>query len=65
MRALAVREGKRVALPSRTGLRLDATYPEGAAALGEQACADFTVGGEFAFSRGRSDFARLAPQGCR
>ena len=60
VRVLAVREGGRVALLSRTGRRLDATYPEVVDALGEQSCADFTVDGEIvAFSRGRTDFARL------
>lgn len=60
VRVLAVREGGRVSLLSRTGRRINATYPEVVAALGEQACADFTVDGEIvAFSRGRTDFARL------
>ncbi|MGI5372911.1 non-homologous end-joining DNA ligase [Streptomyces sp. CA-251387] len=60
VRVLAVREGGRVALLSRTGRRLDATYPEVAEALAEQSCADFTVDGEIvAFSRGHTDFARL------
>ncbi|MEU7057938.1 non-homologous end-joining DNA ligase [Streptomyces sp. NPDC046197] len=60
VRVLAVREGGRVRLLSRTGQHLDATWPETVAALTEQECADFTVDGEVvAFSGGRTDFARL------
>ncbi|MFI5977605.1 non-homologous end-joining DNA ligase [Streptomyces sp. NPDC051452] len=60
VRLLAVREGERVRLLSRTGQRLDDTYPEIVAALAGQECADFTVDGEVvAFSGGRTDFARL------
>ncbi|MGC9544322.1 non-homologous end-joining DNA ligase [Streptomyces sp. UG1] len=60
VRVLAVREGGRVALLSRSGRRLDATYPEVAEALGDQSCADFTIDGEMvAFKRGRTDFSRL------
>ncbi|MFJ7072010.1 non-homologous end-joining DNA ligase [Streptomyces sp. NPDC098781] len=60
MRVLAVREGGRTSLLSRSGRRIDAGYPEVVAALGEQSCKDFTVDGEMvAFSRGRTDFSRL------
>lgn len=60
VRVLAVREGGRISLLSRTGRRLNDTYPEVVDALGEQDCSDFTVDGEMvAFSRGRTDFARL------
>ncbi|AKJ15148.1 ATP-dependent DNA ligase [Streptomyces incarnatus] len=60
VRLLAVREGDRVRLLSRTGQRLNDTYPEIVAALAAQECTDFTVDGEVvAFSGGRTDFARL------
>ncbi|MEU6257066.1 non-homologous end-joining DNA ligase [Streptomyces sp. NPDC047043] len=60
VRLLAVREGERVTLLSRTGRRLNDTYPEIVAALAAQSCTDFTVDGEVvAFTRGRTDFARL------
>lgn len=60
VRLLAVREGDRVRLLSRTGQRLNDTYPEIVAALAAQECADFVVDGEVvAFSGGRTDFARL------
>ncbi|MFI8234701.1 non-homologous end-joining DNA ligase [Streptomyces sp. NPDC085900] len=60
VRLLAVREAGRVTLLSRTGRRLDDSYPEIVEALSAQSCADFTVDGEVvAFSRGRTDFARL------
>lgn len=60
VRVLAVRAGGTVTLLSRTGNRLDATYPEIVAALAAQECTDFTVDGEVvAFSHGRTDFARL------
>ncbi|MFF2655615.1 non-homologous end-joining DNA ligase [Streptomyces sp. NPDC058045] len=60
VRVLAVKEGGRVRLLSRTGQPLDATYPEVAAAVREQRCADFTADGEIvAFSGNRTDFARL------
>ncbi|WP_052397518.1 non-homologous end-joining DNA ligase [Streptomyces sp. NRRL F-5123] len=53
------REG-RVELWSRTGQRLNATYPEVVSALAEQACPDFVVDGEIvALHRGRTDFALL------
>ncbi|MFJ5178510.1 non-homologous end-joining DNA ligase [Streptomyces griseoviridis] len=60
VRVLAVRAGGAVTLLSRTGRRLNATYPELVAALEAQECADFTVDGEVvALWRGRTDFARL------
>jgi DNA ligase D-like protein (predicted ligase) len=60
IRVLAVREGDTLTLRSRTGRRLDATYPEIVDALAAQACADFTIDGEIvAYSHGRTDFARL------
>src|SRR3954469_4720878 len=46
VRLLAVREGDRVRLRSRTGQQLDATFPEVAEALAAQECEDFTVDGE-------------------
>ncbi|CAM5336885.1 DNA ligase (ATP) OS=Streptomyces violarus OX=67380 GN=FHS41_007257 PE=3 SV=1 [Streptomyces violarus] len=60
IRVLAVREGERVTLLSRSGRRLNDTYPEIAEALAAQSCADFVLDGEIvAFSGGRTDFARL------
>jgi bifunctional non-homologous end joining protein LigD len=60
VRLLAVRDGERAAVYSRSGRRLDDSYPEIVAALAAQPCADFTVDGEVvAFTRGRTDFARL------
>ncbi|MFH8610342.1 non-homologous end-joining DNA ligase [Streptomyces sp. NPDC018029] len=60
IRVLAVRENGEVTLRSRSGRRLDATYPEIVDALTAQDCADFTVDGEIvAYSHGRTDFARL------
>jgi DNA ligase D-like protein (predicted ligase) len=60
VRALAVRESGRTVLLSRTGNRLNDTYPEIVDALAAQSCTDFTVDGEIvAFSHGRTDFARL------
>ncbi|GGV21533.1 ATP-dependent DNA ligase [Streptomyces longisporoflavus] len=60
IRALAVCENGEVTLRSRSGRRLDATYPEIIDALAGQNRADFTVDGEIvAYSRGRTDFARL------
>ncbi|MFS8201577.1 non-homologous end-joining DNA ligase [Streptomyces sp. CWNU-52B] len=60
IRVLAVREGGRVLLFSRTGNRLNDTYPEIVAALAAQPCTDFTVDGEIvAFTNGRTDFGRL------
>ncbi|MFE9682323.1 non-homologous end-joining DNA ligase [Streptomyces sp. NPDC002701] len=60
IRALAVREGGQVLLLSRTGNRLNDTYPEIVDALAAQSCADFTVDGEIvAFADGRTDFGLL------
>jgi DNA ligase D-like protein (predicted ligase) len=60
VRALAVREADGVALWSRSGRRIDATYPEVAAALTAQDRPDFTLDGEIvAFRGGRTDFALL------
>ncbi|WP_320777244.1 non-homologous end-joining DNA ligase [Streptomyces sp. CRN 30] len=60
IRALAVREGDDVRLYSRTGNRLDATYPEIVEALAVQDRVDFTVDGEIvAFSGDRTDFSLL------
>ncbi|MFD7162880.1 ATP-dependent DNA ligase [Streptomyces violascens] len=60
IRVLAVREGDTLTLRSRSGRRLDTTYPEIVDALAAQACADFTIDGEIvAYSHGRTDFARL------
>ncbi|MCH6159261.1 non-homologous end-joining DNA ligase [Streptomyces marispadix] len=60
VRVLAVREGDRVRLLSRTGQPLNGTYPEIVDALADQDCPDFTADGEIvAFSHGRTDFSRL------
>ncbi|MFJ9037010.1 non-homologous end-joining DNA ligase [Streptomyces sp. NPDC102406] len=60
IRVLAVRERGEVTLRSRSGRRLDATYPEIIEALAAQDCADFTVDGEIvAYSQGRTDFSLL------
>ncbi|MFD7712636.1 non-homologous end-joining DNA ligase [Streptomyces sp. NPDC059785] len=60
IRLLAVREGDRVSLLSRSGRRVNDTYPEIAEALAAQHSPDFTVDGEVvAFARGRTDFSRL------
>lgn len=60
VRALAVREEGRTRLLSRTGRRVDETYPEIVDALAAQPCADFTVDGEIvAFSGNRTDFGLL------
>ncbi|MWA15820.1 non-homologous end-joining DNA ligase [Streptomyces sp. BA2] len=60
VRALAVRENGTLTLRSRSGRRLDATYPEIVDALAGQDCGDFTVDGEIvAYSHGRTDFALL------
>ncbi|MEW2400641.1 non-homologous end-joining DNA ligase [Streptomyces sp. NPDC046862] len=60
IRALAVREGDHVGLYSRSGNRINATYPEIVDALAAQECEDFTIDGEIvAFSHGRTDFSRL------
>ncbi|WP_327287207.1 non-homologous end-joining DNA ligase [Streptomyces sp. NBC_01198] len=60
VRLLASRENGQVELWSRTGVRLNATYPEVAEALAAQPSGDFVVDGELvALHRGRTDFARL------
>ncbi|MBQ0862374.1 non-homologous end-joining DNA ligase [Streptomyces sp. RK75] len=60
VRVLAVREDGSARLLSRSGRRVEATYPEIADALAAQSRADFTVDGEIvAFAHGRTDFARL------
>lgn len=60
MRVLAVRENGLATLRSRSGRRLDATYPEIVDALAAQDGTDFTIDGEIvAYSHGRTDFARL------
>lgn len=61
IRLLASRDRDgRVELWSRTGQRLNATYPEVVAALADQVCPDFVVDGEIvALHRGRTDFALL------
>ncbi|GAA3822853.1 non-homologous end-joining DNA ligase [Streptomyces phyllanthi] len=60
IRALAVREGDRVGLYSRSGNRLNATYPEIVVALAAQEREDFTIDGEIvAYSHGRTDFSLL------
>ncbi|MGA5901083.1 non-homologous end-joining DNA ligase [Streptomyces venetus] len=60
IRVLAVREGERVTLLSRSGRRLNDTYPEIVDALAAQSCGDFVLDGEIvAFTGGRTDFARL------
>ncbi|NGO74673.1 ATP-dependent DNA ligase [Streptomyces sp. YC504] len=60
IRVLAVREGGTVTLRSRSGRKLDATYPEIVDALSAQDCADFTIDGEIvAYAHGRTDFGRL------
>ncbi|MFM9370463.1 non-homologous end-joining DNA ligase [Streptomyces sp. Da 82-17] len=60
IRVLAVREHGHVRLLSRTGRRLNDSYPEIVEALAAQDCGDFTVDGEIvAFSHGRTEFSRL------
>ncbi|MFJ6700628.1 non-homologous end-joining DNA ligase [Streptomyces sp. NPDC091272] len=60
VRVLAVREDGRVTLRSRSGRRIDATYPEIVRALAAQSATDFTLDGEIvAYSHGRTDFAQL------
>lgn len=60
VRALAVRDERGVRLLSRTGRRLNSTYPEVVDALAAQDRADFTVDGEIvAYADGRTDFALL------
>ncbi|MEU6394586.1 non-homologous end-joining DNA ligase [Streptomyces sp. NPDC046939] len=60
VRVLAVREGGEVTIRSRSGRRIDSTYPEIVKALAAQDCADFTVDGEIvAYAGGRTDFSLL------
>ncbi|WP_394436466.1 non-homologous end-joining DNA ligase [Streptomyces sp. SGAir0957] len=60
IRVLAVRERGEVTLRSRSGRRIDATYPEIVEALAAQDRADFTLDGEIvAYAHGRTDFSRL------
>ncbi|MFI9027836.1 non-homologous end-joining DNA ligase [Streptomyces sp. NPDC053560] len=60
VRALAVRDGDRAKLLSRTGRAMAGTYPEIVDALAAQDCRDFAVDGEVvAFSGGRTEFSRL------
>ncbi|WP_369207890.1 non-homologous end-joining DNA ligase [Streptomyces sp. PU-14G] len=60
VRALAVREDGGERLLSRSGRRVNATYPEIVEALAAQSRTDFTVDGEIvAFAGGRTDFSRL------
>lgn len=60
IRAVAVRDGERVSLRSRTGQQLESAYPELVAALAAQPVPRFTVDGEIvAFEGGRTSFARL------
>ncbi|MFE6891342.1 non-homologous end-joining DNA ligase [Streptomyces sp. NPDC057694] len=60
IRVLAVREDGRVTLRSRSGRRIDSTYPEIVDALAAQDCADFTIDGEIvAYAHGRTDFGML------
>ncbi|MFJ5924893.1 non-homologous end-joining DNA ligase [Kitasatospora sp. NPDC092948] len=60
IRALAVRDGARVTLRSRTGQQLESAYPELVAALAAQPVPRFAVDGEIvAFEGGRTSFARL------
>ncbi|MFI5658745.1 non-homologous end-joining DNA ligase [Streptomyces sp. NPDC051684] len=60
IRVLAVRENGRTTIRSRSGRRLDATYPEIVEALDAQDAADFTLDGEIvAYAHGRTDFSRL------
>ncbi|MEV4561769.1 non-homologous end-joining DNA ligase [Kitasatospora sp. NPDC049285] len=60
IRALAVRDGDRVELRSRTGQRLESGHPELVAALAAQPVPRFAVDGEIvALEDGRTSFARL------
>ena len=59
-RCLAYRSGDRVRLMTRNRKQVNSTYPELAAALTAQDCADFIVDGEVvAFEGGRTDFEKL------
>ncbi|TKA09611.1 ATP-dependent DNA ligase [Actinacidiphila oryziradicis] len=60
IRAVAFRDGDEVRLTSRTGQRLERTYPEIVAALRAQPMDRFVVDGEIvAMDRGRTSFALL------
>jgi bifunctional non-homologous end joining protein LigD len=59
-RCLAYRAGDRLRLMTRNQKQVDATYPELAASLRAQACADFIVDGEVvAFDGAATSFSRL------
>jgi DNA ligase D-like protein (predicted ligase) len=59
-RCLAYRDGERLRLMTRNQLDVNATYPELAAALAAQDCADFIVDGEVvAFDGDTTSFSRL------
>lgn len=60
IRLLASREDGHEELWSRSGVRLNSTYPEVAEALAVQQCPDFVVDGEIvAMHHGRTDFTLL------
>ncbi|MFE0463744.1 non-homologous end-joining DNA ligase [Kitasatospora sp. NPDC058965] len=60
VRLVAVRQGERVRLLSRTGRPMTDTFPEVAEALRHQPCQDFAVDGELVAMRdGRTDFGLL------
>jgi DNA ligase D-like protein (predicted ligase) len=62
-RCLAVRDGRRTRLYSRSGRDVTVAFPEVAEALEEQASSDFVVDGEIvAFEGSRTSFARLQPR---
>jgi DNA ligase D-like protein (predicted ligase) len=62
-RVLAVRNGDRVRLYSRTGRDVTAAFPEVAESLAAQAVGEFVVDGEVvAFEGSRTSFARLQPR---
>jgi bifunctional non-homologous end joining protein LigD len=59
-RCLAYRSGDRLRLMTRNQQHVNGTYPELAAALAAQDCADFIVDGEVvAFEDGRTSFSKL------
>jgi bifunctional non-homologous end joining protein LigD len=59
-RCLAYRSGDRLRLMTRNQQQVNTTYPELAAALAAQDCADFIVDGEVvAFEDGRTSFEKL------
>jgi DNA ligase D-like protein (predicted ligase) len=66
IRCVAIRAGGRVHLLSRNDLSLNSRYPEVAAALEDEPCAQFALDGEIvAFEGSRTSFARLAERGHR